>query len=91
MDNPNAVFQFVEPGTGFEAMDPSEYDWFLSDPTDFMIRGYWPKVSKALEPLRKLPAVWHINSYTRQPLLAPLVTPKSPKPLKRSSPRDAKP
>jgi hypothetical protein len=76
LDNPKAVFQFVEPGTGFEAMDPSEYDWFLNDPTDFMIRGYWPKVSKALEPLRKLPAMWHINSYTRQPLLASFGTPE---------------
>jgi hypothetical protein len=76
LGNPNNVYQFVEPEAGFEAMHPDEYDWFINDPTDYMIRGFWPKVSKTLEPLKNLPAMWHINSYTRLPLLAPLGSPE---------------
>jgi hypothetical protein len=76
LSNPNNVFQFVEPGAGFDAMQPDEYDWFINDPTDYMIRGFWPKVSKTLQFLKDLPAIWHINSYTRLPLLAPLGSPE---------------
>ena len=76
LDDPNTVYQFVEPGAGFEAMDPEEYAWFVNDPTDFMIRGYWPKVSRTLAPLKNLPAMWHINSYTRLPFLAAFGTPE---------------
>lgn len=72
---PNTIYQFVEPGAGFEAMHPEEYDWFLNDPTDFLVRGYWPRVAQALEPLKGLPTLWHINSYTRLPHLAPFGTP----------------
>lgn len=81
LSNPNNVFQFVEPGTGFDAMQPDEYDWFINDPTDYMIRGFWPKVSKTLELLKDLPAMWHINSYTRLPLLAPFGSPEIGKAL----------
>ena len=81
LKNPDTVYQYVEPGTGFEAMHPDEYDWFINDPTDYMIRGYWPKVSKALEPLKDLPAIWHVNSYTRLPLLAPFGSPEIAKAL----------
>ncbi len=76
LDDPNSVYQFVEPDAGFEAMRPEEYEWFVNDPTDFMIRGYWPKVSKTLAPLKNLPAMWHINSYTRLPFLAAFGTPQ---------------
>lgn len=81
LDDPNTVYQFVEPGAGFEAMDPEEYAWFVNDPTDFMVRGYWPKVSKTLAPLKNLPAMWHINSYTRLPFLAAFGTPEVSKAL----------
>ena len=81
LSNPNNVFQFVEPGAGFDAMRPDEYDWFINDPTDYMIRGFWPKVSKTLEFLKDLPAMWHINSYTRLPLLAPFGSPEIVKAL----------
>ncbi|MFH1240941.1 MAG: uroporphyrinogen decarboxylase family protein [Pseudomonadota bacterium] len=76
LNDPNSVYQFLEPGAGFEAMHPDEYDWFINDPTDYMVRGYWPKVSKTLQPFRDLPAMWHINSYTRLPLLAPFGSPE---------------
>lgn len=81
LSNPNNVFQFVEPGAGFDAMQPDEYDWFINDPTDYMIRGFWPKVSKTLQFLKDLPAMWHINSYTRLPLLAPFGSPEIVKAL----------
>ncbi len=38
-----------------EFLKEEEYDLFLSDPTDFMIRFYWPRMYKSLEPLSKLP------------------------------------
>lgn len=77
LENPNVTFQFVEPGTGFEAMHPDEYDWFMNDPTDFMIRGFWPKMSRTLIPLKNLPAMWAINSYSRLPFLAPFGEPET--------------
>jgi hypothetical protein len=44
-------YQFVEG----EHMKADEYDLFLSDPTDFMIRYYLPRVYGATTPLTKLP------------------------------------
>jgi len=38
-----------------EYMKEDEYDLFLSDPSDFMIRYYLPRVYQALMPLAKLP------------------------------------
>jgi hypothetical protein len=38
-----------------EFLKEEEYDLFLSDPSDFMIRYYWPRMYKSLEPLSKLP------------------------------------
>ncbi len=43
--------QFVEG----EYMLPNEYDTFLEDPTDFIVRTYRPRVNGALQGLRKLP------------------------------------
>lgn len=76
LDNPYVACQFVEPGSGFEAMQPEEYDWLLNDPTDFMVRGFWPKLSRTLAPLKQLPALWPINSYNRLTQLAPFGTPE---------------
>jgi hypothetical protein len=47
----NYEYQFVEK----EFMKENEYDLFLSDPTDFMIRFYLPRMYSALAPLSKLP------------------------------------
>ncbi len=44
-------YQFIEG----EFMKADEYDHFLSDPSDFMIRRYLPRVYGALQPLAKLP------------------------------------
>jgi hypothetical protein len=44
-------YQFIEA----EYMKADEYDMFLNDPSDFMIRRYLPRVYGALSPLAKLP------------------------------------
>jgi hypothetical protein len=48
---PDYDYQFVEG----EWMKEDEYDLFLSDPSDFMIRYYLPRMYSALMPLAKLP------------------------------------
>jgi hypothetical protein len=50
---PDHTYQFVEG----EYMTADEYDAFLSDPTDYMLRTYLPRVSGALEPLKALPYI----------------------------------
>lgn len=51
--NANLPFQFVED----EYMKADEYDAYLSDPTDFMIRTYLPRVCGTMEPLKMLPNI----------------------------------
>jgi len=53
---PDVSYQFVEG----EYMKEDEYDMFLADPSDFMIRRYLPRVYGALEPLTKLPPLGSI-------------------------------
>ena len=48
---PDYEYQFIEG----EYMKEDEYDLFLSDPSDFMIRYYLPRMYGALTPLSKLP------------------------------------
>ena len=48
---PDYEYQFIE----MEFMKEDEYDIFLSDPTDFMIRYYLPRMYKAMLPLSQLP------------------------------------
>ena len=50
--------QFVEG----EYMKPEEYDLFLSDPSDFVLRYYLPRVFGILEPLADLPPLRSILS-----------------------------
>jgi hypothetical protein len=44
-----------------EFMKEDEYDLFFSDPTDFMIRRYLPRMYTALSPLAKLPPLGFIG------------------------------
>jgi hypothetical protein len=46
-------YQFVEG----EYMKQEEYDLFLSDPSDFVIRYFLPRLYGSLEPLEKLPPI----------------------------------
>ena len=48
---PDVPYQFVEG----EYMKEEEYDLFLSDPSDFVLRYYLPRVYGTLEPLAELP------------------------------------
>ncbi|MFC2038787.1 uroporphyrinogen decarboxylase family protein [Chloroflexota bacterium] len=48
---PNVPFQIAEK----EYMKADEYDLFLSDPSDYMLRFILPRTFDALEPLSKLP------------------------------------
>ena len=48
---PDYEYQFIE----MEFMKEDEYDIFLSDPTDFMLRYYLPRMYKAMLPLSQLP------------------------------------
>jgi uroporphyrinogen-III decarboxylase len=55
----NSSYQFVEG----EYMQGDEYEQFLYDPTDFVIRTYWPRIFGALKPLENLPPLHDILSY----------------------------
>jgi hypothetical protein len=50
---PDYDYQFIES----EFMKEDEYDLFLSDPSDFVIRYYLPRMYGALAPLSKLPPI----------------------------------
>jgi hypothetical protein len=50
---PNLMQQFIEG----EPLKADEYNLFLSDPGDFTLRYYLPRVWKAMEPLAKLPSL----------------------------------
>lgn len=54
----DSTYQFVED----EFIKPEEYDRLLDDPTDFMIRCYWPRVYGSLAPLAKLPPLRMVRS-----------------------------
>jgi hypothetical protein len=53
-------FQFVEQ----EYMKAEEYDAFLSDPSDFIVRRLWPTIFGALKGLEKLPPLHNVISYS---------------------------
>jgi len=55
----NASYQFLED----EYMRGDEYDQFLYDPTDFVVRTYWPRVFGALKPLENLPPLHDMIAY----------------------------
>ena len=50
--------QWVE----MEIMKENEYDLFISDPSDFILRYYLPRTWKALEPFAKLPPLHSLVS-----------------------------
>jgi uroporphyrinogen-III decarboxylase len=50
---PDSTHQYVEG----EYMKAEEYDALLGDPSDFVMRTYWPRVFGSLEGFHKLPAL----------------------------------
>lgn len=57
---PELTYQFIEG----EYMKAEEYDSFLFDPSDYVLRTYLPRICGALEPLRMLPCFGEM-SYSR--------------------------
>jgi hypothetical protein len=57
---PTLPFQFIDQ----EYMKAEEYDEFLSDPSDFIVRRLWPRIFGALKGLEKLPPLHNIISYS---------------------------
>ena len=68
--SPTSPYQFIEPGqvvAGCEVYPPmstEDYDWFLDDPSDYLIRAHWPKIYGALEPFRNLPPIHNVVAYS---------------------------
>ena len=54
-----AGIQFVEK----EYMLPDEYDAFLKDPSDYLLRTYLPRVFGSLEALKTLPSLMSLFLY----------------------------
>jgi uroporphyrinogen-III decarboxylase len=57
--DPKVTYQFVED----EYMAAGEYDHFLSDFSDFIMRRYWPRICGALKGFEKLPPIHGIIGY----------------------------
>ena len=55
----DSTYQFVEG----EYMTADEYDHYLLDPLDFMMRKYWPRVMGVMKGFEKLPPLHNIISY----------------------------
>jgi hypothetical protein len=56
---PDVPYQFVEG----EYMKADEYDHFFSEPMDFMVRKYWPRISGSLKGLEMLPSFGNYIRY----------------------------
>jgi hypothetical protein len=65
-------YQFVEG----EYMKEEEYDLFLSDPSDFVMRYYLPRVYGTFEPLAKLPPMRNLAGGFFAPILSILTQPE---------------
>lgn len=60
---PKSLFQFAEPNTEYEGMKAEDYDWFLDDPGDYIIRKHIPNLCASLAPLKNLPPIHCLCSY----------------------------
>jgi uroporphyrinogen-III decarboxylase len=60
----NITYQFVEPGSRgkYDPMPAEDYDVFLDDPSDYLIRRWWPRIAKNLEPLKNISPLHLANS-----------------------------
>ncbi len=56
---PDVPFQFVEG----EYMSADEYDHFFSNPTDFIVRRYWPRISGGLKAFDGLPSLSNFTGF----------------------------
>ena len=68
----NRSFQYLD----FENLKADEYDEFLYDPSDFMLRKFWPRVFGAFEGLGALPPLRTLYSHGAFNSLSALGTPE---------------
>lgn len=68
----DSTFQFVEG----EYMKAEEYEAFLSDPSDFVLRTYLPRICGALEPLKMLPRLGDLHYFRALTGAAPFAIPQ---------------
>jgi uroporphyrinogen-III decarboxylase len=66
----NSSFQYVED----EYMKADEYNAFLSDPSDFMFRKYWPRIFGSLRAFESIFSIPSLYSYSGFAKLATLDT-----------------
>lgn len=85
---PNLSFQYVED----EYMKAEEYDEFLDDKSDYVLRKYWPRIFESLRAFEDLPPAPCLYSYSGFGKLANLDTPQIQKTLKNlmSAAREAR-
>jgi hypothetical protein len=57
--NEMSPYQYLEK----ELMTAAEYDEYLFDPTDFVIRKVWPRIFDALKPFQNLPSLQTVTDY----------------------------
>jgi hypothetical protein len=77
---PNLSHQIVE----LEPMKAAEYDDFLSDPSDFIVRTYLPRVMESATPLAKLPPIQSLSGpWAVAPYLAQFTLPDMTKMLEK--------
>jgi uroporphyrinogen-III decarboxylase len=69
---PNVPFQFVEG----EYMKAEEYDHLFSDPMDFLVRKYWPRISGSLGAFSLLPSFQNFTDYMGLGIFALLSRPE---------------
>jgi len=60
----NGSYQFIEPGSRgkYDQMPAEDYDLFLDDPSDYIIRRWLPRIAKNLEPLKNISPLHLANS-----------------------------
>ncbi|WP_206810533.1 uroporphyrinogen decarboxylase family protein [Paradesulfitobacterium ferrireducens] len=68
---PNKPYQFVEG----EYMKAEEYDHFIEDPTDWIIRKYYPRICSEFEPFSQMAPFKFSFTYFNMGSLAPFGTP----------------
>jgi uroporphyrinogen-III decarboxylase len=68
----NVAFQIIE----HEYMKEDEYDLFLADPSDYIVRVWLPRVYGIMQPLTKLPPLMSIGPYNLSVLTTLFATPE---------------
>ena len=69
---PDVPYQFVEG----EYMKADEYEHFFSEPMDFMVRKYWPRISGSLKGLESLPPFSNCVRYMGLGIFSALTAPE---------------